>query len=174
MPHKECRIWTKAGDDDFSIKSTYETLTRTPFISNPHWREIWKLQIHKRHGLFLWRIDRVSIPIATRLAACIPSFESSCQVYGNLVESLSHLFFNCNFVITVWFSGAFGRRWEILEGDSSVALIQKVLDVNSEVKESLKSDIFVYHAVAILEAIWSHRNIIILWNAKKLTDSMID
>lgn len=34
MPHKECRIWTKAGDDDFSIKSTYETLTRTPFIPN--------------------------------------------------------------------------------------------------------------------------------------------
>lgn len=57
---KDEMIWVLEQSGDFSAKSMHRDLVKEgPQQNNPHnrrcWKELWKLQLHERLKLMLWK-----------------------------------------------------------------------------------------------------------------------
>jgi hypothetical protein len=98
-------IWTPAANGLFSTKSAHKLISSqrivpTVFPLSPsQWKLFWKLNLHDRLKLFLWKIAWDIVPSKSRLNVIfpIPASNLVCPLCNVGEDSLSHLFFNCFF-----------------------------------------------------------------------------
>lgn len=103
-------IWTLESSGSYSTKSMYRELT-PPFdpVTSPlsliSWKHLWRLKVHARLRLLLWKLAWNLLPTRARIAAAI--FQqvpdgASCFLCNEGVDSASHLFLSCPVSCIIW------------------------------------------------------------------------
>ena len=109
IPRPDKLVWVKEPIGDFSIKSAYKLSQEPPTTSNEdvEWDKIWKLKVHERTKMFIWRIGANLLLTKDRIAQRLGGLDSSCSLCGEKVETSTHLFFKCTIARAIWF----GCNW---------------------------------------------------------------
>ena len=103
-------VWLASKNGEYSAKSGYQVANKkirdlTLLSCNQqgfNWhKEIWKLNSAPKVILFLWKAMQNAIPIGENLKVRGINTAAACPHCG-LEESVTHLFFLCNFVNQVW------------------------------------------------------------------------
>jgi len=102
-------LWTPSSSGKFSTKSMHHHITSSRQVEvSPlptfTWKCLWKLKIHHRLRLFLWKSIWNILPTKTRISASIMSstLDTSCSLCSFPTDSLFHLFFSCPIARVVW------------------------------------------------------------------------
>ena len=105
-PRPDKLVWIPEPKGQFTVKSTVK-------IQNPPtddlnilvpWNKFWKLQIHERLKMFLWRIRTDVIPTNLNVLKRVGFGNAVCPLCNNEDESIVHLFFKCPAAKAIWFS----------------------------------------------------------------------
>lgn len=105
-------FWPLEDSGDFSVKSAHRALVkhRSPSITpiqSSHWCDLWKLKLHDRLKLLLWKVVWDLLPTKQKVALRIGGQvqlvdEMLCELCGEQTESLHHLLFVCPYSQAVW------------------------------------------------------------------------
>lgn len=74
--------WTGTTQGTFSVKSAYWVSKGFSAIEEV-WKTLWKLNIHERHKLNLWRLAKDILPITHKLKQRGLTIEETCALCGN-------------------------------------------------------------------------------------------
>lgn len=114
---KICRLRAKfeeeyTGNDwlvlvvKYTVRSGYEW--RQPGETWQHWRCVWNSMSVPKHCFISWLVMHKGLLTRERLKKMGISQEESCFLCGSHVETIAHLFFECDFskaclsIITQW------------------------------------------------------------------------
>lgn len=75
------------------------------------WMNIWKAKIHARLKLFLWRVFVNVIPTRELMVRRTGNGYLHCPICGAEVESLFHLFRECQGIKAIAFAGSWVLKW---------------------------------------------------------------
>uniref|UniRef100_A0A2N9G5Q2 Reverse transcriptase zinc-binding domain-containing protein n=1 Tax=Fagus sylvatica TaxID=28930 RepID=A0A2N9G5Q2_FAGSY len=92
-------------EGQFIVKSAYQANTETSSSTNGSeiWKNLWKLKLHERLKMLLWRIGSSALPTKKMLALKMGNMDTICQLYEKAEESNVHLFFECHISKVIWF-----------------------------------------------------------------------
>ncbi|KAG6629497.1 hypothetical protein CIPAW_14G089200 [Carya illinoinensis] len=104
-------IWVKNHNGKFSVKTAYHLAAKSnngiqvsnSNMDNTAFEKIWKLKIHDRHKLLLWKIFWDIPPtrgILKRFLSSMPSL--LCPLCNEQEETLFHLFIECPISRILW------------------------------------------------------------------------
>ena len=172
-PTPDKLIWVKDPKGKFTVKSAYHASqlpTSNGTIENI-WQDLWKLKIHNRTKMLLWRIGSSALPTEKMLAQRIGGQDTLCHLCGAAEESDIHLFFECSIAKAIWFGCNWSLRSDRVHIDTSEEIVKRVLDPlprralygmgNKELVEQCS-----YKMALTLEAIWNLRNLVAHKNEK--------
>jgi hypothetical protein len=100
-------IWAPNKSGIFSVKSAYlqaqlPNLLNTGPLLRKDWKHLWRLKIHERLKLLLWKIAWDILPTRFFLSKKWDIEESSCPFCSSQPETSEHLFFGCPFAVITW------------------------------------------------------------------------
>lgn len=96
--------WNLKRKGNFIVKSLYNSIN-TNSNNNGNgsdWGKICRLKVTPSIKLFMWKAANSILPTGMRVAAILPNINTKCNLCNENEESLSHLFFKCNFAIQIW------------------------------------------------------------------------
>ena len=90
-------VWLQSSTSEFSVKAAYRIAREegTTNQSNPVLGKLWKLPLHARLKMFLWRVDLNILPTRAALTRFVPDMDTSCPICGHHLETLLHLLWSC-------------------------------------------------------------------------------
>lgn len=160
-------VWKAERNGIYSVRNAYrlcvEELVDTSHLRRPgYWSGIWRLKVPPKVRNFVWRVCRGVLPTRVRLQDKGVQCPTNCVSCADGHEDLSHVFFDCPFVIQVWRSSGL---WEavhhaLMNNDSAVGTVFSLL-------QNLSSDLSQRFA-ANLWSVWKHRNIKLWRNEDEL------
>ena len=163
-PKKDSLMWIKDPKGCFSVKSAYRSIQEIPTSDARvvNWQKVWKLRIHERLKMMLWRVSSNLLPTMDNLEQRMGIADTVCVCCNGKEESVVHLFFQCTMVRAIWLGLKYYYRSELLRGClvfKKPSLINSCEDFVKVVTGDLD---FPEHAplrIAItLEAMWNLRN----------------
>nr|GFA62511.1 RNA-directed DNA polymerase, eukaryota [Tanacetum cinerariifolium] len=94
--------WVLSNDGTFSVKSARCLIDSKllPSIPTP---TVWDKFLPRKVNIFLWRLSLDRLPHRLNLSSCgldIPTI--SCSSCNGNVESIDHVFFECDLVKEIW------------------------------------------------------------------------
>lgn len=105
-------FWPLEVSGNFSVKSAHLALVKQRCTSisplwSPQWTDLWKLHMHDRQKLLLWKVEWEVLPtklkVAERLGEVDKEAENvQCVLCGASPESLVHLLLVCPYSRAVW------------------------------------------------------------------------
>lgn len=105
-------FWPLEASGIYSVKSAHSALvkqrcTDISSIRAPLWKDLWKLHVHDRLKLLLWKVIWDILPtkvkVAGRIGECDMEDESLfCGSCGECLETLQHLILLCPYNRAVW------------------------------------------------------------------------
>ena len=95
----------KSGN--FSVKLAYiqvqlPSIQNTGPLHRKEWKKLWKLKIHERFKLLLWKIVWDILPTRDFLSKKWNIEDTDCPFCSSKQETCEHLFFGCPFAIIIW------------------------------------------------------------------------
>ena len=86
-------VWLQSSTGEFSIKAAYRIAREegTTNQSNPVLNKLWKLPLHARQKMFLWRVVLNILPTRAALTRFVSDMDTSCPICGHHLETLLHL-----------------------------------------------------------------------------------
>ncbi|KAK9992542.1 hypothetical protein SO802_027527 [Lithocarpus litseifolius] len=123
-------IWIPDAKGVFSVKSVYRAnhnFNITTPLNEAQWKGLWKIKTTKRIRIFLWRMATNSLPTKDILNQRFETFNPSCVLCGNELESICHLFFTCPIAKAVWFESCWGFKTDSQNVQSSCDIIKLIL-----------------------------------------------
>uniref|UniRef100_A0A803NGW8 FAD-binding PCMH-type domain-containing protein n=1 Tax=Cannabis sativa TaxID=3483 RepID=A0A803NGW8_CANSA len=101
-------FWRASSNGEFSVKSAYWHAQKFRFHEEKRvWKRLWKLKIHNRQKNLLWRILSGCLPLKSRLGFLQES-DKLCVLCHDGNETDTHLFRDCHFARSLWFSSPWG------------------------------------------------------------------
>jgi hypothetical protein len=115
--------WQGTKDGIYSVKSGYQAImewqnnnqtqsSSTHNEDNPKWKKLWKLFVPPKQLHLIWRILNNAIPVKEKLfnrgIKCVPL----CTYCNNSVETIDHIFLECDWVKKVWFASLLTINFE--------------------------------------------------------------
>ncbi|PKI68396.1 hypothetical protein CRG98_011193 [Punica granatum] len=92
-------LLTTTKNGDFSTSSTYILDQSSRFPTSPlnqkQWRALWRLNIHDKHKLLLWKLVWNCFPTASVLASRFPVNDFLCPFRNSATDHTDHLFIHC-------------------------------------------------------------------------------
>ena len=76
-----------------SALKTYQDHTTGAFVEK--WKALWKLKIHERYKILIWRITNRILPTRFIVAQKVGLGDTNCPFCRGYEESIDHLFFKC-------------------------------------------------------------------------------
>lgn len=94
-PRENVMVWTASPSGVFGVKSMLLQIQGVPLVPvDDIWSKIWKLKIHEKVKLFLWRIASNCFMMGPLLVHCNISVDPNCRSSGNAPETLTHCSLN--------------------------------------------------------------------------------
>uniref|UniRef100_A0A2N9HV68 Reverse transcriptase domain-containing protein n=1 Tax=Fagus sylvatica TaxID=28930 RepID=A0A2N9HV68_FAGSY len=153
-------IWTWSLWGKIVIKSNASPRVQTP--QDPEWHGLWKLKLHKRLKIFLWRLGSNALLTKVNLAHRIGIGDQKCPLCGEAEETYQHLFLQCSVVKPIWFGLCWGIRSEHIpvrtNSDFVNLVVKPSLCQNHSIDTPIVSAQTSIHVALILECIWNLRN----------------
>ncbi|XP_058768576.1 uncharacterized protein LOC131642328 [Vicia villosa] len=118
-PLRDKMIWHFEKSGEYTVRSAYHLSLQVkdslmPGPSSPPckklWQQIWKIPVHTRVKNFLWRTARNILPTKHNLLKKGISLDPTCSLCNKDVESVQHLFLECDFAKAVCFSSILSYR----------------------------------------------------------------
>jgi hypothetical protein len=83
------------------LKQAYDF--KLPQVQDLHWAKlIWNVDIPPSRSFLVWRLMHEKLPTDENLMTRGCAIPSMCNFYKNHVETSFHIFFQCQFAITLW------------------------------------------------------------------------
>ena len=110
-PRPDKLAWILDPKGRFSAKSVFICSQPNLVINNTDttWIRLWKLNMHERLKMFVWRIGAGSLPTNLNFVQKIGVGDPKCPLCQLDDESPIHLFFHCQISRAFWF----GQVWSI-------------------------------------------------------------
>lgn len=151
----------------FSVKSMYREQVNGRLVGlgmgqTEVWKKLWKLRMHERLKLLLWRVYCDILPTKGKIASRIGvevGEENRCSLCGGESETSHHLFLRCAVSQVVWREAPWPLDISAVECDSIGDWIRKIILPEDElgVPDTLKHHFQIYAANA-LNFVWASRN----------------
>ena len=98
-------IWRVTKNGEFSAASAYKLARpkddeESTFLGK--WKWVWELDTMPKISHFLWLCHHNSVPVREVIVARGVNSESTCPLYRNGIESISHLLRECPFAVDFW------------------------------------------------------------------------
>ena len=148
-------IQTARGN--FTMKSAYRTSQegRQPFTQDLCWKKLWRLKIHERVKMFLWRLGNNVPPLKFNLARRLGITDTNCPLCKDVSKNERHLFFDCPLARAIWFDVSWSMRSDAIQVANSQEILNWVLDPPfSGLDACMKSHYSLVWALT-LETIWN-------------------
>ena len=162
---KDKLVWTLKAKGNYTVKSAIKAslVPRNMNTQSDHlWHALWKLKLHERTKIFLWRLGSNALPSNLRVVQRIGSGDPLCPLCGLEEESDPHIFLHCNMVKPLWFRINWGLRPDLIPVYSNLDLLNFVINPplcpgTLEKTKNLKDQTSIQLAVT-LEFFWNLRN----------------
>ncbi len=164
QPRLDKLIWTLEPLGNFSMKSVIKSNAspRVQTPQDPEWHGLWKLKLHERLKIFLWRLGSNALLTKVNLAHRIGIGDQKCPLCGEAEETYQHLFLQCSVVKPIWFGLCWGIRSEHIpvrtNSDFVNLVVKPSLCQNHSIDTPIVSAQTSIHVALILECIWNLRN----------------
>jgi hypothetical protein len=166
--------WRTEEGDAFTVKSAYSIVSnllipRTRIVDYQEiiFKAIWKCQVPSKVAGFVWLVLLNRVPTRDNLIRrrVIPEDGHRCCVFcGENVESVSHLFLYCGFVLQLW-ERVFAWLGFNFSLPHSISSLLNFAVATTGSKQKRKGMLMIWNVVLLL--IWRHRNRIIFDNGVK-------
>ena len=105
IPKPDKLIWIKDSKGQFSIRSAYKVSQKhREVVDNAvMWQKLWKMKIHERVKMLVWRIGVNILPTKENLAQRLGLEDQECSLCHEEIEYCTHLFFQCNVACAILF-----------------------------------------------------------------------
>ena len=81
----------------FLVKSTVAiNHTHDDRVDDVNWKSLWKLRIHERYKILIWRIGNGILPTKLNIALRLGFSDNLCPLCKLEEESIDHLFLKCS------------------------------------------------------------------------------
>ena len=130
FPKPDRLVWIADPKGLFSVKSTLKTHQIPAAVepSNTPWNCFWKLKIHDRLKIFLWRLGSDSLPTKLNIAKRLGSGDTLCPCCNLEEESIIHLFFKCHAAKALWYANSWRIHSDNLLVHSCPDIIKLLVD----------------------------------------------
>jgi hypothetical protein len=124
-PSLDKLIWILDAKGKFSVKSAFN-INHAPaqIVDESLWSQLWKLKIHDRYKLLVWRIATGILPTRLTVAQKLGAGDSSCPLCQDCEESIDHLFFKCSVSRAIWFGSSRAIHSSLLTITSSQDILK--------------------------------------------------
>uniref|UniRef100_A0A2N9F619 Reverse transcriptase zinc-binding domain-containing protein n=2 Tax=Fagus sylvatica TaxID=28930 RepID=A0A2N9F619_FAGSY len=106
-----------------SALKTYQDHTTEAFVEK--WKALWKLKIHERYKILIWRIANGILPTRLTMAQKVGLGDTICPFCRGCEELIDHLFFKCSVSRALWF----GTSWAIQSCHLTVLNYEDILQL---------------------------------------------
>lgn len=147
-------VWGPNPNGKFSIKSAYNlqlqdepSHPRTPLL-----KKMWNLNLPPKVKLFAWLRIRKRLQVRSHLYKYIPNINPECPLCKNHLETINHLFFECQFAVNIWRCTSINpiTTYQNFDGIKWLDLLPHMMD-----KDGLNS---LSKALLLCWQIWEARN----------------
>uniref|UniRef100_A0A803P438 CCHC-type domain-containing protein n=1 Tax=Cannabis sativa TaxID=3483 RepID=A0A803P438_CANSA len=147
---KDQLFWKAAKSGNFSVKSAYWIHQHERFNeSNSLWNKIWKIKLHPRLQLLMWKVLNDCVPTFGRLRF-LNIQDRTCVFCKEETEDLMHIITRCNIMRGLWFQSRWGLRIDQMGWNTIFAFINWWADI-----EDHELKVF---AACLLDVLWFWRN----------------
>lgn len=162
--HPDKLIWTPDSKGHFSVKSAYHlTIADQNPYQQPLMKKerlgIWKLKIHARLKLFLWKLAWDMLPTGQKLTAIGSSSlhvdPDICYICCTEKETLEHLFLDCPVQQIIWRSSSFPFILQNIIPRTIHELLRAIIDPKGKLSLSeADAHHFQLFAAVALDQVW--------------------
>uniref|UniRef100_A0A2N9HLN9 Ribonucleotide reductase large subunit domain-containing protein n=1 Tax=Fagus sylvatica TaxID=28930 RepID=A0A2N9HLN9_FAGSY len=120
--------WSLTTNSQMTVKSAYKELClhASQLGSAPLMEKIWKLSIHERLKMHLWRIASNLLPSKAGISTFTPTLDTICYLYENSPETITHLLWECSLARALWFG---------IHGNKVIVMDTIIRDLNARLYE---------------------------------------
>ena len=80
-----------------------------------YWKMLWKSKMHERLKLLLWIIVCNYLLVQGILSKRFPIPDMSCQVCGEEVETVEHVFIRCPITVQAWANSVWPLNMDVFK-----------------------------------------------------------
>ena len=100
-------FWSLSANEEYLVKSAYAALritnsTNHPNLQNKDWKNLWKLKLNATLKSLLWKMVWNILPTCSILNNRFVLSFVKCYLCNNAVESIEHLFIQCDWAAQIW------------------------------------------------------------------------
>ncbi|KAL4575164.1 hypothetical protein LXL04_022006 [Taraxacum kok-saghyz] len=120
---------------------------------------LWQKEVPKKINILMWRITNNRIPVReefSRMGIDVPC--TLCPFCEKEVESISHLWFECDWAVWLWTRAGLWWKTSIPRKNKLVDMIHWVEDLKKDNKSKIIMKVTIY---VVIKQIWTTRNEII-------------
>uniref|UniRef100_A0A2N9IDR3 Reverse transcriptase domain-containing protein n=1 Tax=Fagus sylvatica TaxID=28930 RepID=A0A2N9IDR3_FAGSY len=133
IPQQNKMCWAPSSSGKFTAKSAYWLDQKPRFENNGpltsvEWKSLWKLKIHDRLKLMLWKMAWGMLPTMAALNVRFRVNSTQCQLCNSGVETLEHLFIECPFARIAWYLSPWPIRFNVISPLSISEWIKLILN----------------------------------------------
>lgn len=107
---EDCLIWKLDRNGKFTVKNAYNTIcsdyvntqVACDLVPTEIWIHLWKTRVPHRVQLFIWKCIKNIVPVRNFRSRYNHNIDTHCAFCNNNVETLNHLFFECNYSRNIW------------------------------------------------------------------------
>ena len=97
FPKSDKLVWIIDPKGNFLVKSTVAiNHTHDDRVDDVNWKSFWKLRIHERYKILIWRIGNGILPTKLNIALRLGFSDNLCPLCKLEEESIDHLFLKCS------------------------------------------------------------------------------
>ncbi|KNA05744.1 hypothetical protein SOVF_187600 [Spinacia oleracea] len=154
-------VWKKEKMGYYTVRSGYSMQLDAQKAQmngciQRNWSHLWKANMNNKWKVFLWKLLNNSLPVGKEFIKRKIVVDSMCRFCETNVESLEHLFRDCNMSKHIWAAGRLGLRTYL---QSNVPLGDWVWNWFKMLRERKEEDSHRFnYFTATLWAIWCARN----------------
>jgi hypothetical protein len=134
LPVATCQdklIWTLDPKGNYTVKSAIK-MNLSPRNNNTQvdtlWPSLWKLKMHERLKVFLWRLGSNAFPTNLRINQRAGVGDPICPLCGKEDESYPHIFLKCQVIKPIWFGLSWGLYPERIPTVNNYELLNFVIN----------------------------------------------
>ncbi|XP_074298013.1 uncharacterized protein LOC141628617 [Silene latifolia] len=171
--------WSLTKNGLFSVKSAYATCFSKHLANKATFtdrnrlsassivfcrKDLWSLPIHNKWKVFLWKILCNALPCGHEALKRNIQWNTSCVLCASgpsKVESLEHMFRDCNFATRVWFGSHLGIRCQPTDSSS---IQEWIINWVKYFQKQSNPLLLISSFVSVLWQLWCIRNRLVFHN----------